>query len=223
MNKLLACCVLALAVSGCQTSSQKQDFADAIEKYQAASYHKVMFSYKKADGSAGYRYVSNWKYRPAVYLAGYLRCIRKLRTTKSPGPCTPLYLDDNDISTKSKAEISKILGTPPPSNNKKDTVGVYEKLRYGSLKYVGELLHVQYNRSPFIVTLDGGIKCTGEMDYKKGKFNTVTMPQGIWSLTCDNGRSLKGNYLWTAPDIGEAIGNDNKGHKINLVFKPTDS
>ena len=62
--------------------------------------------------------------------------------------------------------------------------------------------------------------CSGQWLWAKGKYNSVPLPQGTWSIACDDGLTAGGTYVSSAPNIGTIEGVDAKGRTILMEFKP---
>lgn len=63
------------------------------------------------------------------------------------------------------------------------------------------------------------VRCSGQWLYAKGKYNTATLPQGTWSVVCENGMTAGGTYTSKSPTHGAIEGEDAKGRKLELFFK----
>ncbi len=61
--------------------------------------------------------------------------------------------------------------------------------------------------------------CTGQWIYAKGQYNTNVIPQGTWSVACDNGLTAGGTYLSKSPTQGTIEGEDAKGRELAMNFK----
>ena len=62
--------------------------------------------------------------------------------------------------------------------------------------------------------------CSGQWLWAKGKYNSVPLPQGTWSMACDDGLTAGGTYVSSAPNIGTIEGVDAKGRQILMEFMP---
>jgi hypothetical protein len=74
-------------------------------------------------------------------------------------------------------------------------------------------LRVILNKSSSANTL-----CSGQWLWAKGKYNSVPLPQGTWSIACDDGSTAGGTYISHSPDQGSIEGQDAKGRKLVLTF-----
>lgn len=60
--------------------------------------------------------------------------------------------------------------------------------------------------------------CTGQWLWAKGKYNSIPLPQGTWSVACEDGLTASGTYLSSEPNVGTVEGEDNQGRAILLEF-----
>ncbi len=225
MNKLgvLSLCAATLLISGCQTSNLKGRAHSGYAKYSKEQEHKAFFVYQSLDGGFVYGYSHNRPTRKGAYFSAQRSCNQQFLKVNFHAECYPYDIDGIKVSSMSQAKITKLLNEEQqPPKPKLLTIGIYQKLKFGGLEFKGKMTPAKNGRSPLNIALDG-TNCVGEGLYKGGHFTTDVLPYGIWSLTCENGRSAKGTYTLTAPNTGFAKGEDNLKEQIELIFKPMDS
>lgn len=79
-------------------------------------------------------------------------------------------------------------------------------------------LKVQFDRDDAV-----NANCSGQWLWGKGKYNTATLPEGTWSLACDDGLTAGGTYVSSVPSDGTIEGEDAKGRKISMSFSPVNN
>lgn len=63
-----------------------------------------------------------------------------------------------------------------------------------------------------------GTECKGSWKYASGKYGTPSPPEGVWSLTCSNGKAASGTYVSDAPNQGTGSGKDAAGNRIRVTY-----
>ena len=76
-------------------------------------------------------------------------------------------------------------------------------------------LKVQFDRDD-----SANAVCSGQWLWGKGKYDTSSLPQGTWSLACDDGLTAGGTYVSSTPSNGTIEGEDAQGRKLSMFFNP---
>jgi len=60
--------------------------------------------------------------------------------------------------------------------------------------------------------------CSGQWLWAKGAYDTALLPQGTWSLACNDGKTAGGTYISHAPGEGAIEGVDARGGKLTFSY-----
>lgn len=63
-----------------------------------------------------------------------------------------------------------------------------------------------------------GVECTGIWKHVSGKFGSSNMPQGEWSMLCNNGMSANGKYIFNTVKNVDGNGKDADNNPISFSF-----
>lgn len=67
-----------------------------------------------------------------------------------------------------------------------------------------------------------GIDCSGDWKYLTGKFDSDNLPQGQWSLLCNNGKNAVGTYIFTDRKHADGTGKDEEDSPLSFSFTVPD-
>ncbi|WP_417789980.1 hypothetical protein [Terasakiella pusilla] len=234
IKKLAGLSLIALTLAACQTSNLKGKAHTGFTKYSKEKNHKAFFVFETPDNGFVYGYTYNRGTRMAAYNAASIKCNKLFDQVNFSGKCRPYAIDDIKVASMTKEEIHKLLQiAPPPKKHASPatrppapTIQSFEV--YGTWENVSENVTGTFQSNPEDPknsTLDisfNGINCSGHAKYARGAYKAKIPPEGVWSVSCDKGMTATGTYRSFEPGTGIAKGTDNKGHKIDLMYKPKD-
>lgn len=65
---------------------------------------------------------------------------------------------------------------------------------------------------------DPRVECVGQWMWARGKYKTAKLPEGTWSMACNNGLSAAGTYKSHKERNGNGSGTDQHGRPITFTF-----
>ncbi|WP_135077708.1 hypothetical protein [Terasakiella sp. SH-1] len=221
MKKIFAFSALLLTLNACQTSNLRGSAHVGFTQYAKAPGHKAFFVYESIDGGFVYAYSKARGTRIDAYNRAKKHCNSLFEKVNFTAKCNPYAIDDIKVSSLSQENINKLLlenATPKSSQSGEIQIkGTWE----GVSTTIAGTLRPNYNGRRQMVLLADDKSCSGEGKYVRGKFASDTMPQGTWTINCNNGDSAGGTYEYQNKKTGTAVGIDNKGRKLNLTFHIT--
>jgi hypothetical protein len=84
----------------------------------------------------------------------------------------------------------------------------------GELKYSnkpgGGFIKLKVNES--------GVNCSGSWKFSKGSYKNNGMVQGVWAVSCSDGKTVTGEYESSEKGSGSGEGFDNNGEKVTIRY-----
>ncbi|MGB0683523.1 MAG: hypothetical protein ACPGOV_12470 [Magnetovibrionaceae bacterium] len=211
-------------------------------KYDNKAGHKALVGVRGGSGSFYYHYYSEQPTLEAALKAARNGCKQgKGDYTGPSGACRVLYLNAQYVGNLGADEIEKLVressSAPQAAGGDVgrptgDAASVQPRPNHRVFKLNGEWANRSDNvQGTFTAEQNGGkggidlqlasVPCTGQWLWSKGKYNTTNPPQGTWSIACEDQTVASGTYISFKPGVGTVTGEDAKGNKLSLVFRPS--
>ncbi len=103
-----------------------------------------------------------------------------------------------------------------------EKLGVPVEIKWASLSHsIRGLLNYSNKPDSGFIKLElneSGVDCSGSWKYSKGSYANSGKVQGVWAVSCSNGKTATGEYISTKKGSGSGEGYDNKGEKVIIRY-----